>query len=100
MAVSVDDFLRAVLRSGVLEREPLQTALRTLPMAERDDAQTIADSLVAKKLLTPFQAQKLLAGFSVGLKLGPYLIQTPIGKGGMGTVYLAKDSRTDLAAAI
>jgi serine/threonine protein kinase len=100
MVSTVDDFLRLVLKSGVVERERLQSALRTVPMAERGAPKSIADNLVANKLLTPFQAQKLLAGVSVGLKLGPYIIQTPIGKGGMGTVYLAKDSRTDLPAAI
>ncbi len=100
MAISVDDFLRTVLRSGVLERELLQTELRSLPMESRDQPQAVADLLVGKKLLTPFQAQKLLTGVSLGLKLGPYIIQTPIGKGGMGTVYLAKDSRTNLAVAI
>ena len=42
----------------------------------------------------------MLAGVSVGLKLGPYFIQKPIGKGGVGTVYLANDSRTGLPAAI
>jgi serine/threonine protein kinase len=100
MVATVDDFLRTVLRSGLLERDRLQTTLRGLPLAEREAPQSIADFLVAKKLLTSFQAQKLLAGVSLGLKLGPYLVQTPIGKGGMGTVYLAKDSRTSQPVAI
>src|SRR5262245_43144210 len=100
MTLTVDDFLRTVLRSGLLERERLQTVLRSLPAVQRDTPQAIADFLVSGKLLTSFQAQKLLAGVSLGLKLGPYLVQAPIGKGGMGTVYLAKDSRTAQPVAI
>ncbi len=100
MAATVDDFLRTVLRSGVLDRERMQAELRSMPMEARDQPQAVADFLVAKKLLTPFLAQKLLLGFSLGLKLGPYIVQTPIGKGGMGTVYLAKDTRTSLPVAI
>lgn len=100
MDLTVDEFLKTVLRSGVVDREPLQAALRSVPPEHRNDPQSVAADLVARKILTPFQSQKLLAGISLGLKLGPYLIQTPIGKGGMGTVYLAKDSRTDSVAAI
>jgi serine/threonine protein kinase len=35
-----------------------------------------------------------------GTKLGPYEIQSPLGAGGMGEVYRAKDTRLDRAVAI
>lgn len=35
-----------------------------------------------------------------GTKLGPYEIQSPIGAGGMGEVYRARDARLDRIAAI
>ena len=35
-----------------------------------------------------------------GTKLGPYEILSPIGAGGMGEVYLAKDSKLDRQVAI
>ncbi len=100
MSAEVDRFLRSVLKSELLPREPLQEALRDLPKVGRDDPKTVADHLVAKNLLTPYQAHKLLLGVSLGLVLGNYRIQAPIGRGGMGTVYLAKDSRTLQPAAI
>jgi serine/threonine protein kinase/Tol biopolymer transport system component len=37
---------------------------------------------------------------TVGTKLGPYEIQSPIGAGGMGEVYCARDTRLDRAVAI
>ena len=35
-----------------------------------------------------------------GAKLGPYQIQSPLGAGGMGEVYKAKDTRLDRTVAI
>src|ERR1700727_319285 len=35
-----------------------------------------------------------------GTKLGPYEIQSPLGEGGMGEVYRARDTRLDRAVAI
>ena len=37
---------------------------------------------------------------TAGTKLGPYEIQSPLGAGGMGEVYRAKDTRLDRIVAI
>ena len=91
---AVDDFLRKVLRSRLLDREQLQTTLRTLPDEHRGDVPAVSDHLVSKGKLTRFQAHKLQQGITVGLVLGSYEILVPLGRGGMGTVYLALDTRT------
>jgi len=39
-------------------------------------------------------------GLSSGTKLGPYEIVTPLGAGGMGEVYRARDTRLDRSVAI
>jgi serine/threonine protein kinase len=94
MDQAVDSFLKTVLKSGLLNREQLQTALRAVPEKCRDNAEEVADQLIKQGKLSRFQAHKLLQGAVLGLMLGPYQILTPIGKGGMGSVYLALDSRT------
>ena len=99
MAQTADGFLKTVLRSGLLTREQLRATLRGLPRELRDDPKALADHLVKAGRLSRFQADKLLQGTALGLVLGPFQVLSPVGKGGMGTVYLARDSRSgDLLA--
>src|SRR3954452_7103284 len=97
---AVDDFLKTVIRSGLLDREQLQAALRGVSHEQRDNSQALADHLVKSGKLTRFQARKLLQGKAFGLLLGPFQILAPIGQGGMGTVYLARDSRSQQSVAL
>jgi serine/threonine protein kinase len=90
---TVERFLRTVLRSGLLDRPQLQEALRDVPRDQRDSSPALADHLVKKGKLTRFQANKLLRGTGRGLLLGSYQVLAPIGRGAMGTVYLARDGR-------
>lgn len=39
-------------------------------------------------------------GLTIGTKLGPYEIVSPLGAGGMGEVYRARDTRLDRSVAI
>jgi serine/threonine protein kinase len=100
MAVAVENFLKTVLRSGLLAREQLQEVLRTLPVSRRDDPEAVADHLVKAGKLSRFQARKLLQGTALGLILGPFQVLAPIAKGGMGTVYLARDNRSQQLLAL
>lgn len=96
----VERLLKAVLRSKLLDRETLQEALRDLALDRRDDPDAVADHLIKSGKLSRFQARKLLQGQSAGLVLGPFQILAPIGKGGMGTVYLARDTRSEQLLAL
>jgi serine/threonine protein kinase len=91
---SVVRFLRAVERSGLLGLAGINKVLTSAPDSARIDARQLADHFVRLGRLSHYQARKLLDGTAAGLVVGPYQIVMPIGKGGMGTVYLARDSRS------
>jgi serine/threonine protein kinase len=90
---AVDSFLQVVVRSGLLDSEQLEEVVRAAPAVHRDNPEAMAEHLIKVGKLSRFQASKLLKGAFVGLVLGPYQVLSPLGRGGMGTVYLARDSR-------
>ncbi len=98
--ISADAFLKTLQRSGLLDEARLQTALKPVPAALRGRADTMAEYFVTHGVLTRFQAAKLLGGAERGLVLGPYQILGPVGRGGMGSVYLARDSRNQRLVAL
>jgi len=97
---ATDDFLKTVLRSELLGEQEIQAALESVPVADLQNDRALADHFVQLGLLTQFQASKLLQGASIGLQLGHYRILTPIGKGGMGMVYLGLDNRSKQHVAV
>ncbi len=91
---TVEGFLKTVLKSGLLDRDQLQDALRDVPKEQRDDPRALAEHLVRKGKLSRFQSGKLLRGTGKGLLLDHFQVLSPIGRGGMSTVYLARDERS------
>lgn len=85
---SCADFLQLLKRSGVLSAARLQA----LPGPDElpPEPSKAATVLVQRGFLTRFQAAQLLAGRHKGFRVGQYVIQDLLGRGGMGAVYLAE----------
>lgn len=81
-------FMRRLRRSGLLPAEQMRQAYDAA--AETADGRELGQLLVARKVLTRFQARMLLAGRTEGFFLGQYKILEPIGQGGMGRVFKAE----------
>jgi eukaryotic-like serine/threonine-protein kinase len=97
-------FWQASIRSGLLDVESLTACWEAIEPAKRDVPEHIdrrlARRAVKSNLLTLWQAQQLLAGRTIGFKVDRYVLLEMIGLGGMGRVYLARDTRLARRVAI
>jgi serine/threonine protein kinase len=88
-------FVVAAVKSGLFSETLILDSLSRTPPDKATSPASFAAHLVAVDELTQFQADKLLAGLWQGLTLGTYRVLAPIGRGGMGVVYLAARGPTN-----
>jgi serine/threonine-protein kinase len=88
-------FVYELRRSNLIDRGQLdQVVSEFLRQYPRADAPAMAEFLVGQRILSQFQAERVLSNKSQGLVLGPYVLIDALGSGSMGTVYKAL-SKTD-----
>ncbi|HET6423105.1 MAG TPA: serine/threonine-protein kinase, partial [Planctomycetaceae bacterium] len=85
-------FLAVVSKSSLVDAERLKRAVAEYHTGggNTDDAQALAEHLIAKSLITRWQAEKLLLGKHKGYFLSKYKLLSLLGKGGMSSVFLAE----------
>src|SRR4051812_709894 len=96
-------FWQAALQSGLVDAAVLRACWEALPAEKRGADQLdrrLARQAVQAGRLTIWQAQQLLSGRSSGFKIDRYVLLDMIGQGGMGRVYLARDSRLNRNVAL
>jgi len=93
-----ENFLTTVRQSRLVPDEALEAewvCWQSSALAQDRDPQLgateMARHLIRRRLLTAWQAEKLLAGKHKGFFLGKYKLLQPLGAGGMSFVYLAEN---------
>ncbi|QDV36120.1 serine/threonine-protein kinase [Tautonia plasticadhaerens] len=96
-------FWQETLRGGLLDEAALRNCWEAIP-EEKREAEAIdrrmARQAISAGYLTLWQAQQALAGRASALRIGKYVALDIIGRGGMGLVFLAKDTRLRRRVAI
>jgi serine/threonine protein kinase len=82
------DFLTLCRKSGLVEAGQLEEFLARTQLPQ--DANGTAHALVEADLLTNYHVRNLLVGKYRGMRVGQLKVLTPIGKGGMGAVFLCE----------
>ena len=100
---SASRFWQAATLSGLIAPEHLKACWDSVPPEKREPEaidRRVARQTVQAGLLTLWQAQQLMTGRSTGFKIDRYILLDLIGQGGMGRVYLGRDTKLNRKVAL
>ncbi len=87
----IDGFLNGLIESKVLDAARVRSAWDAFEQESLGTGvSALAEFLVERGLLTPYQAERGAAGGAGKLQLGPYLLLEPLGGGPVGSAFLAR----------
>ena len=88
------EFLELLKKSNLLSPAELEQAIEAHKLHSIEDPLEACRLLYESKLLTRYQAEQLLSGRARGLVIDHYRVLELVGFGGMGSLYLALDTRS------
>lgn len=94
------DFLKLAERSDLLSEAQVRKAIESFGLTDEMSPEDVARKLVHGRVLTPFQAERLLEGRYRGFVVDGYRVREVLGVGGMGCVYIAEDRDADRKVAL
>ena len=96
MPQSAEKLLNELTAAGILSADEVTQFEQEIAVG----VEALLDRLVADERITRYQAEKFLAGKSSDIYFGDYIVLEELGRGGMGTVLLARHRRMDREVAI
>jgi len=89
--LSANSFLQMLAHSDLLSDKQLKQLKQQFPADKTNvSAEEISGWLVSQRLITDWQAEKLLQARFRGFFLGPYKLLHRVARGGMSTIYAAR----------